>query len=82
MVEASSSVEAISKGRVDCCRLSFSAFTARIAALSESLKLVGFYPAGPAGEGAPEIERAVTPGFENRHFALAVAVPSRRRSRS
>jgi hypothetical protein len=44
--------------------------TARIAALSESLKLVGFYPAGPQGEGAPEIERAVTPGFENRMIAV------------
>jgi len=44
--------------------------TARIASLSESLKLVGFYPAGPSGEGAPEIERAVTPGFENRMIAV------------
>lgn len=44
--------------------------TARIASLSESLKLVGFYPAGPQGEGAPEIERAVTPGFENRMIAV------------
>lgn len=44
--------------------------TARIASLSESLKLVGFYPAGPAGEGSPEIERAVTPGFENRMIAV------------
>lgn len=44
--------------------------TARIASLSESLKLVGFYPAGPQGEGAPEIERAVTPGFENKMIAV------------
>jgi hypothetical protein len=44
--------------------------TARIAALTESLKLVGFYPAGPAGEGAPEIERAVLPGFENKMIAV------------
>lgn len=44
--------------------------TARIASLSESLKLVGFYPAGPAGEGAPEIERAVQPGFENKLIAV------------
>lgn len=44
--------------------------TARIASLSESLKLVGFYPAGPAGEGAPEIERAVMPGFENKMIAV------------
>ena len=44
--------------------------TARIAALTDSLKLVGFYPAGPAGEGAPEIEMAVRPGFENRMIAV------------
>lgn len=44
--------------------------TARIASLSDSLKLVGFYPAGPQGEGAPEIERAVQPGFENRMIAV------------
>jgi hypothetical protein len=44
--------------------------TARIAALTEMLKLVGFYPAGPAGEGAPEIERAVLPGFENKMIAV------------
>lgn len=40
--------------------------TARIGSLTDCLKLVGFYPAGPAGEGAPEIERAVRPGFENQ----------------
>ena len=44
--------------------------TARIAALSQSLKLVGFYPAGPQGEGFPEIEKAVTPGFENKLIAV------------
>ena len=44
--------------------------TARIASLSDSLKLVGFYPGGPAGEGAPEIERAVRPGFENKMIAV------------
>jgi hypothetical protein len=44
--------------------------TARIAALTEMLKLVGFYPAGPAGEGAPEIERAILPGFENKMIAV------------
>lgn len=44
--------------------------TARIASLTDSLKLVGFYPAGPQGEGAPEIERAVKPGFENRMVAV------------
>jgi hypothetical protein len=44
--------------------------TARISSLTEMLKLVGFYPAGPAGEGAPEIERAVIPGFENKMIAV------------
>lgn len=44
--------------------------TARIASLSEQLKLVGFYPAGPKGEGFPEVERAVSPGFENRLIAV------------
>lgn len=46
------------------------ALTARIASLTESLKLVGFYPAGPQGEGSPEIEKAVRPGFENRMVAV------------
>jgi len=44
--------------------------TARIASLSESLKLVGFYPAGPGGEGQPSIENAVKPGFENKMIAV------------
>ena len=44
--------------------------TARIGALTDSLKLVGFYAAGPEGEGSPEIERAVQPGFENRMIAV------------
>lgn len=44
--------------------------TARIGALQQALKLVGFYPAGPQGEGAPEIERAMTPGFENKLIAV------------
>jgi hypothetical protein len=44
--------------------------TARIGHLTDSLKLVGFYPAGPAGEGAPEIEKAVRPGFENKMIAV------------
>ena len=44
--------------------------TARIGALTDSLKLVGFYPAGPQGEGSPEVERAVQPGFENRMVAV------------
>jgi hypothetical protein len=44
--------------------------TSRIGALADSLKLVGFYPAGPAGEGSPEIEMAVRPGFENKMIAV------------
>ena len=44
--------------------------TARIGHLTDSLKLVGFYPAGPSGEGAPEIEKAVKPGFENKMIAV------------
>lgn len=44
--------------------------TARIGSLTDALKLVGFYPAGPQGEGAPEIERAVQPGFENKMVAV------------
>jgi len=44
--------------------------TARIASLTDSLKLVGFYPAGPNGEGAPEIERAVLPGVENKMIGV------------
>jgi hypothetical protein len=46
--------------------------TARIGALSDMLKLVMFYPAGPGGEGSPEIEKALSPGFENK----GIAVPS------
>lgn len=44
--------------------------TARIGALTDALKLVGFYPSGPQGEGAPEVERAMTPGIENRMIAV------------
>jgi hypothetical protein len=44
--------------------------TARIGGLSDMLKLVGFYPAGPQGEGSPEIEKACTPGFENKLIAV------------
>jgi len=44
--------------------------TARIASLSDSLKVVGFYPAGPEGEGFPEIEAALRPGFENKAVAV------------
>ena len=44
--------------------------TARIGALQQALKLVGFYPGGPQGEGSPEIERALTPGFENKMIAV------------
>lgn len=46
------------------------ALTARIASLQDSLKLVGFYPGGPKGEGVPEVERAVTPGIENKMIAV------------
>jgi hypothetical protein len=44
--------------------------TARIGALSDALKLVGFYPGGPTGEGAPEVEKAFAPGFENKMIAV------------
>jgi hypothetical protein len=44
--------------------------TARIGGLSDALKLVGFYPAGPQGEGSPEIEKAMSPGFENKLIAV------------
>jgi len=44
--------------------------TARIGALTDALKLVGFYPGGPQGEGSPEIERAFRPGFENKMIAV------------
>lgn len=44
--------------------------TARISALTDSLKLVGFYAAGPEGEGTPAIERAVKPGIENVMIAV------------
>jgi hypothetical protein len=44
--------------------------TARIGGLSDALKLVGFYPAGPQGEGSPEIEKAMQPGFENKMIAV------------
>jgi len=46
--------------------------TRRMGALQQSLKLVGFYPAGPTGEAFPEIEKAVQAGFENK----MIAVPS------
>lgn len=42
------------------------ALTGRIAALQQALKLIGFYAGGPEGEGSPEIEKALQPGFENR----------------
>lgn len=44
--------------------------TARISSLTDSLKIVGFYPGGPKGEGTPEVERAVTPGVENKMIAV------------
>lgn len=45
--------------------------TKRIDRLTDSLKLVGFYPAGPSTEGRSEIERALTPGFENKLIPVA-----------
>jgi hypothetical protein len=44
--------------------------TARIAGIADMLKLVGFYPAGPQGEGIPEIEKACAPGVENKLIAV------------
>ena len=44
--------------------------TARIGGLNDALKFVGFYPAGPQGEGSPEIEKAMQPGFENKMIAV------------
>ena len=44
--------------------------TARIGALQQSLKAVWFYPGGPQGEGAPELERAMAAGFENKLVAV------------
>ena len=45
--------------------------TARIGHLTDSLKLVGFYAAGPSGEGYDrEIQMAVKPGFENKMIPI------------
>lgn len=44
--------------------------TARIGALQDSLKVVGFYAGGPDGEGFPELERAATAGVENKMIAV------------
>jgi hypothetical protein len=41
--------------------------TGRIAALSDALKLVGFYP---SGENESDIAMALSPGFENRMIAI------------
>lgn len=46
--------------------------TKRIDKLTDCLKLVGFYPAGPSEEGRSEIERALMPGVENK----MIPVPS------
>lgn len=46
--------------------------TRRIDKLTDSLKLVGFYPKGPSTEGPSEIERALQPGTENK----MIPVPS------
>jgi hypothetical protein len=45
--------------------------TQRIAGLSDSLKVAGWYPGGPQGEGSPEIEKVLRPGFENRLVAVS-----------
>lgn len=45
--------------------------TAKIGALEDALKLVGFYPAGAEGEISSAIERALTPGTSN----MMVPVP-------
>lgn len=39
--------------------------TKRMRALLDSLKLVGFYPGGPNGEGSAQMARALKPGVEN-----------------
>jgi len=44
--------------------------TARIGALTQSLKVVGFYAGGPEGEGVPSVEKAARPGFENQLIAV------------
>lgn len=44
--------------------------TQRIASLQDALKLVGFYPGGPDGEAAPQIEKAAQAGFENQLIAV------------
>lgn len=46
--------------------------TKRIDKLTDQLKLVGFYPAGPSTEGRAEIERALSPQIENK----LIPVPS------
>jgi hypothetical protein len=45
--------------------------TRRIDKLTDSLKLVGFYPAGPSTEGRSEIERALQPQVENKLIPVA-----------
>ena len=44
--------------------------TRRIDKLTDSLKLVGFYPGGPSNEGRSEIERALSPGVENKMIPI------------
>lgn len=46
--------------------------TKRIDKLTDCLKLVGFYPAGPSAEGRAEIERALNANVENK----LIPVPS------
>lgn len=40
--------------------------TARIASLTDSVKLVGFYPGDMSGDGQAALEKAASPGFENK----------------
>jgi hypothetical protein len=44
--------------------------TERINKLTDQLKVVGFYGAGPDGEGIPQIEKALQPNFENKMIAV------------
>lgn len=45
--------------------------TARIASLTDAVKLVGFYPAEVGGDGVSAIEKAASPGVENKLIAVS-----------
>jgi len=45
--------------------------TARIASLTDSVKLVGFYPGDMEGNGQSAIEKAAQPGYENKLIAVS-----------